>query len=62
MNIKLSSSMESRTRKVYVQCESGLSLVDRENLRNCQSNSGMMNIQFHSPVLLVQQGGKIHCI
>ena len=59
MNIKLSPYMESRTRKLHIQCESELSFVDKENIRNKQRNSasGIMNVQFHSPGLLIQSKG-----
>ena len=60
MNIKLSPYTESRTRKLHIECESELSFVDKENIRNkqCNNTSGIKNVEFHSLGLLVQSNGK----
>ena len=59
MNIKLSPlCMQSRTRKVYLQCESGLSFEDEENIKK-YTKSGIMNIKFYPSGLPVQSTGKM---
>ena len=59
MNIKLSRPcMKSRTRKIYVQCKSGLSHEDEENIKQCPM--GMMNIKFYPNGLPIKNIGKIY--
>ena len=39
--------MVTRTRKVYLQCESALSSEQQENIRNCDDGRTISNIEFH---------------
>ena len=46
--------MTTRTRKVYLQCESELSNEQQENIRNCSDS--IMNIEFPAGQLIQSRG------